>query len=241
MQASRRIALVLGGAVVAALLDQLVTALVLGQLGLGSLREGYTIRMGDTDKMAIASLAGLAAFALAMILIVRTVYRRRPLDRGLVIIGGYAGASLAAGLALLLGFAIGRQLSGSPISALRPSAADLGLFPMAVIMAAVYIGLLALLPALPVLIYAERNRVRSPLFYAIAGAAAGATALGIYLAAFLLSGAPPREILHSAGLVAGWVALVGGPGLVGGLAYWLIAGRAAGERPAEPVGETSPG
>jgi hypothetical protein len=238
-QATLRVGLVLAGAAVAALADQLVTALVLGQFGRGSLREGYTIRMGDTDKMAIASLAGLAAFAVTMTLAVKTVYWRRPLDRGLVIIGGYAGASLAAGLALLLTLAFGQQLAGSSTMASRPSVAGLEMIPMAVVMAGVYIGLLAILPALPVLIYAEHNGVRSSLFYALSGSAAAVAVLSIYLAAFLLSGAPPQEVFHSARLVAGWIALAGVTGLAGGLAYWLIAGRTAGEQPAAPVDRTT--
>jgi hypothetical protein len=84
----------------------------------------------------------------------------------------------------------------------------------------VFFSLYAMLPALLIIAVAEGFRLRSVLFYALAGAA---LALGLAYGWDLRSlrnpdddlGARGAEIMAAAGIVAGFV-------------YWALAGRSAG-------------
>jgi hypothetical protein len=83
------------------------------------------------------------------------------------------------------------------------------------VLAAPVIGGLAALPALIVIIMAELLSWRSVLAYLVAGGAAG-------LSAYLLAD-------NTAGAISDTDAQLSmAAGIVGGLAYWLIAGRKAG-------------
>ena len=239
-KAAARILIVLSGTLVALVVAQFISAMVLALFVTVDAQGRYSIDLlrGDGQWLALSNLASLVTFVLLTVLIVKIVYWRRPLDRMVVIVGGYAGACVAAGLVLFLVFyAIGHASRASPMVGLGASGGfeALGSLYMATVLASIYVGVFALLPTLPVIIYTERKGVRSPLFYGIAGAASALVAIGIYLAVFLLAGAPPSEIFRGASMLVGWLLLFGAPGIVGGLAYWLIAGRTTGERPTSIV------
>lgn len=233
-KAATRVLIVLAGTLVAVVVAEFVTVTTLGRFVAVDAQGRYRIDLlkGDGQWLAIANLSALITFAVLTALVVKIVYWRRPFDRTLVLLGGYAGACIAAGLALLLVYAIGYAGGASSMVGPRASggAAGLGALSMATLMTSVYVGVFALPSTLPVIIYTESRGVRSPLFHGIAGVVSALVALGVYLAVFLLAGAPPKEIFRSADLVAGWLVLFGAPGVVGGLTYWLIAGRTAGER-----------
>jgi hypothetical protein len=85
---------------------------------------------------------------------------------------------------------------------------------------ALFVSYFAFLPSLPTILAAETFGWRSWLFYALAGAA---IALAIVAVAFQAS-EPGDNPFSDTRLSA---AVIGG-GIVGGLAYWLVAGRFAG-------------
>ncbi len=78
--------------------------------------------------------------------------------------------------------------------------------------------LLTLLPALAVAIIGEVARIRSFLYYLLAGGAAAALMP-------LISG--PPEGVESATYSAHYFAIIATAGFAGGFVYWLIAGRNA--------------
>jgi hypothetical protein len=87
-----------------------------------------------------------------------------------------------------------------------------------VALSAVFFSIYAMLPAMLLIALAEGFRVRSVLFYALAGLAlALCSAYGFDLRS-LRAGASPRgaEIMAAAGIVGGFV-------------YWALAGRNAGK------------
>jgi uncharacterized protein (DUF983 family) len=87
-----------------------------------------------------------------------------------------------------------------------------------VALSAVFFAIYAMLPAMLLVALAEGFRLRSVLFYALAGGAlALCSAYGFDLRS-LRAGASPRgaEIMATAGIV-------------GGLVYWALAGRNAGK------------
>ncbi len=85
-------------------------------------------------------------------------------------------------------------------------------------MVAAFAGHLAFLPALPFMLLAEFLSLRDWLFHAIGGAVVAAATL------VLLWRDGRLEPMGETGMLAAIVAA----GVVGGLAYWLIAGRRAG-------------
>ena len=82
---------------------------------------------------------------------------------------------------------------------------------------------LAALPAVYVITLAETYRVRSPAFYAAAGAGVAFAWWGAIYAIFFL----PRGSFNG-GLFAGGLLVLSLPGLIGGLVYWWFAGRTTG-------------
>ena len=90
-------------------------------------------------------------------------------------------------------------------------------------LASTVICFLAALPAVYVITLAEAYRVRSPAFYAAAGAGVAFVWWGAICAIVILAGAP-----FNSGLFAGGLLLFSLPGLIGGLVYWWFAGRTAG-------------
>src|ERR1700674_4850507 len=124
-------------------------------------------------------------------------------------------ASFAAGLVVTLAVLF------PAFSDLDLGMADRGAFNLVIVFGAIFVSGFALIPALLLVIISEGVGIRSFVFYAAAGAAAGfviywsfaATDLGL-----LAVNSNPRreaEIMTRAAIIAGMV-------------YWAIAGRRAG-------------
>ena len=85
-----------------------------------------------------------------------------------------------------------------------------------------FVGAVAFLPALVVIVFAEIARMRSFLYYGVGGALVGlASYFGSDISVRLENTTDVPPVGHSLQLAAA-------AGIVGGLAYWLIAGRNAG-------------
>jgi hypothetical protein len=137
--------------------------------------------------------------------------------RGLAIILGYLSASLAAGLMYSVIFAV---YYGASAGIVLPGAIGFGFS----------VAIWALPPSILGIVYAERVNARSILFYASGGVLVGWVSYGL-LALLLIIGAGTTKGFISGDQVTFWLKLslaFGGPGLVGGLVYWSIAGRHAG-------------
>jgi hypothetical protein len=93
-----------------------------------------------------------------------------------------------------------------------------------------YIGATAFVPAVLLIVVAEVTRLRNLLYYAAAGAAVGLTSFfGSNVELRLENTTDVTPVFHPLQLAAA-------AGIVGGLAYWLLAGRNAGRwrGPAQP-------
>jgi hypothetical protein len=85
-----------------------------------------------------------------------------------------------------------------------------------------FVGAVAFLPALLVIVIAEAARMRSFIYYGVGGALVG-------LASYFGSNISVRlENTTDVAPVGNALQLVAAAGIIGGLAYWLIAGRNAG-------------
>jgi hypothetical protein len=85
-----------------------------------------------------------------------------------------------------------------------------------------FVGAVAFLPALVVILFAEIARMRSFLYYGVGGALVGlASYFGSDISVRLENTTDVPPVGHSLQLAAA-------AGIIGGLAYWLIAGRNAG-------------
>lgn len=144
------------------------------------------------------------------------------IGRFAVILAGYAMAALAASafLHLLVLGAAGFQPDEAPPVFLRS-------LVFSIPFTALFVSYFAFLPAGAAILVGEVLGLRNWLFYALAGAAAG-------LAVAVLFRQSPT-IVETAGAVVEpafaaprFVASMIGCGIVGGLAYWLCAGRSAG-------------
>jgi hypothetical protein len=85
---------------------------------------------------------------------------------------------------------------------------------------ALFVSYFAFLPALPTILAAETFGWRGWLFYAMAGGA-----IALVIVAFAIQASEPGDNPFSDTRLS--AAVVGG-GIVGGLVYWLMAGRLAG-------------
>jgi hypothetical protein len=95
-------------------------------------------------------------------------------------------------------------------------------------LSATFFSIYAMLPAMLVIALAEGFRLRSVLFYALAGAA---------LALFSAYGWDLRFLRgHNDDLGARGVEIMAAVGIVGGFVYWLLAGRNAGRWRPPPAG-----
>ena len=140
------------------------------------------------------------------------------IGRIFVIFFAFLFASLAAGVTIAFG------LLGSEWQFLDedPVAARAG-FWIASFFGTSFAAATAFLPLLLLAILAEAFRLRSFLFYALAGVA---IALLAYYGTGL--GNPYEESIDHAGPINRGLELVIAVGAVFGLAYWLVAGRKAG-------------
>ncbi|MCA6123446.1 hypothetical protein J6500_16310 [Bradyrhizobium sp. WSM 1704] len=96
----------------------------------------------------------------------------------------------------------------------------------------IFISGFALLPALIIVLITEAFSIRSVLAYAVGGALVGA-ACYLGLVPF------DSDMMQFHGIVRRHMEIMTGAGIVAGLVYWLIAGRAAGvwrepRRPLQP-------
>jgi len=142
--------------------------------------------------------------------------------RFLKIVVGYLAASLVAGFVYSIALAF--KFSSGVGQGSRLALAGTALF-------SVYVAFLALLPGIGGIMYAERAGARSVVFYAAGGALAGIVSYGLYALILVASAGTAKDFLGGSPLTllaTSIVLLFGGPGLIGGFVYWLIAGRSAG-------------
>ncbi len=145
------------------------------------------------------------------------------LGRLVIILIGYVAASLAASafLNLLLIGALGLPADVLP-DAIRGSST------VAVPFVALFVAWLAFTPACVLIVIAELAGKRDWLFHAIGGGLVAA----VLTAGYYWTATGPGDWTAGNPIVA--LALIGS-GLVGGIAYWAVAGRSAGEwRPLPP-------
>jgi hypothetical protein len=159
--------------------------------------------------------------------------------RLLTIVVGYCLASVAAGYMLGLAYLL-------PALFLRPwrsTGLPDPLLGVMLVLAPLYgsllVGLVALIPAILVVVYAEASHLRSAAFYGAAGAATAVVCLGT-IALIIAFGTGDRQPAPTEGQFDTWSVLttvlvwgapamyVAAAGLLGGLVYWRIAGRKAG-------------
>ncbi|WP_420132801.1 hypothetical protein [Rhodopseudomonas sp.] len=128
---------------------------------------------------------------------------------------GFLFASLAAGVIV-----VGAMLFPE-ISALTDAPLDQDTMNIVLGFGFIFVSGFALVPALIVVLITEAFSIRSALAYAIGG---GLVGVGCYL------GLVPFDpaTLHFDGIVRRHLEILTGAGIVGGLVYWLIAGRTAG-------------
>jgi hypothetical protein len=141
------------------------------------------------------------------------------LSRVVPILLGYAASCAVAGL-LVLAVALNELIDTVPAGSMRLTE------PKPFIMAVTFLFILiyAALPALLVIIYAERTATRSAAPYAAAGTVIGFAIVAVSGLARELFSAPLMTSLA-------WGAAFAISGAAAGLTYWAIAGRAAGTMP----------
>lgn len=154
------------------------------------------------------------------------------LVRLLMITVGFVAASIAAGVALAL---LTRFITLEEAGHLSNAGFDFGLVVGALGFASL-VGYVAFFPALLVIFYAEITKRRDWLFYALAGGIIAAVAP--FLVAVILQPAGQSEF--------DFALMTTASGMIGGIVYWLFAGRSAGswlpsarERVSAPQSEES--
>jgi hypothetical protein len=138
------------------------------------------------------------------------------LGRIVVILFALLVAIIAAGIALAIGI-ISPDWAGvdsDPVERVS--------FFVFAFFATSFVGAAATFPALVLIVFAEAARMRSFLYYGVAGALVGLAAyFGSDVSARLDNTTDVVPVGHSLQLAAA-------AGIIGGLVYWLIAGRNAG-------------
>jgi hypothetical protein len=141
------------------------------------------------------------------------------LGRIIVIIVAVMLATFAAGIAIAMG------LLGPEWHGFSGDVVERGTFSVFVVAGATFIGAVMLLPLAILIAVAEIFKIRSPLVYAVAGAA-------ILLLSYSAGGlAPPsyeESIDHPPPPISHETQVAAAAGVVFGAVYWLIAGRKAG-------------
>jgi hypothetical protein len=145
---------------------------------------------------------------------------------------GYVAAVVVAGVVLsgLIGFvpAFQEPQVNVPLGS--------GLTLLLAIVAIPVTIIFTVLPAAAIIWFAERNRVRSPLFYGAAGALTNLAVLGTLIALADWASFQRGEGLRLPSAVAFFqMVLLLTPGLCAGLMYWKVAGRNAGRVPSAPA------
>lgn len=127
---------------------------------------------------------------------------------------GFVAASITAGIALAL---LTRFITLQEAGQLSNAGFDFGLVVGALGFASL-VGYVAFVPALLVIFYAEVTKRRDWLFYALAGGIIAAVAP--FLVAVILQPADHAQLEFALMTTAA--------GMIGGIVYWLFAGRSAG-------------
>ena len=127
---------------------------------------------------------------------------------------GYAAATVVAGVSLAL---LTRAVTPQQAGHLADSGFDYGLVIGAIMLGSLA-GYVAFFPAILVILFAEFTKRRDWLFYALAGGIIAAVAP--FAATFL---AGPAQVE-----TADFAMMSLAAGMIAGTAYWLIAGRGAG-------------
>jgi hypothetical protein len=130
------------------------------------------------------------------------------------IVSGFAFASLAAAITLVLFVFAPADMAGLLSDLNRERLSEAGLFALLI---TPHVAIYAVLPALAGAIFAEVRKVAGWWFYALAGIA---TAVAAFLVLYLSEAAGETSLLSSYALAAFITS-----GLVGGLAYWALSGR----------------
>ena len=150
------------------------------------------------------------------------------IGRAFVVVASSLVAILAAGV--LLALAIwGWILAGSGFARI-----DFVLLRFLVLFAVPLTVVLAAIPALIGIVSGEWAGKRTLRYYAAAGAVSGLVALGLHIGFAFWRNASARRILTDAGTTEGALKLgavifmCAVVGLVGGMIYWVLAGRRAG-------------
>ena len=138
------------------------------------------------------------------------------LGRIIVIFFSLIVAIMVAGVALAIGVIAPdwRGIDSDPIERVN--------FFIVSFFATSFAGAVAFLPALIVVVFAEIARMRSFIYYGVGGALVG-------LASYFGTDISVRlENTTDVAPVSNTIQLAAAAGIVGGLAYWLLAGRNAG-------------
>ncbi|HEY4193209.1 MAG TPA: hypothetical protein VGM46_11240 [Mesorhizobium sp.] len=93
---------------------------------------------------------------------------------------------------------------------------------------ALFVGYFAFLPAVVLIVAGEVLGQRNWLFYALAGAAVGLAVAVLFWQSSMMADGMGQMNTDPAFSGPRFVGLMIGGGIVGGLAYWLCAGRSAG-------------
>jgi hypothetical protein len=137
------------------------------------------------------------------------------IGRLFAILFGFLAASFVGGLIVVIAilFPEFSDLGAGPI--------DQGAFNVLIGFGFIFVSGFALIPAMLVALITEAFAIRRVLAYAIGG---GVVGLACYLG--LVPFDP--ETFHFEGIVRRHLEIMTGAGIVGGLVYWMIAGRNAG-------------
>jgi hypothetical protein len=138
------------------------------------------------------------------------------LGRIIVIFFALIVATMAAGLALAIGI-ISPDWAGADSDPFERVS-----FFVFAFFATSFVGAAATVPALVLIVFAEAARMRSLLYYGVGGAVVGLAAyFGSDISSRLENTTDVVPVGHALQLAAA-------AGIIGGLIYWLIAGRRAG-------------
>src|SRR3954447_10316400 len=144
------------------------------------------------------------------------------IGRLFVIVFAFLAAGFLAGLIVVTAilFPEFSDLGNGPI--------DQGALEVIIGFGFIFVSGFALIPALLIALISEAFSIRSVLAYAIGGGVVGA-ACYLGLVPF------DSETFQFEGIVRRHLEILTGAGIVGGLVYWLIAGRSAGRWRASPA------
>jgi hypothetical protein len=149
------------------------------------------------------------------------------IGRLFVILFGFIAASLAAGM-VVVGSVLFPEFSD-----LGAGPVDPGVLDVLLGFGFIFVSGFALIPAMVVAAVTEAFCIRSALAYAVGG---GLIGLACYLG--LVPFDP--DALRFEGIVRRHLEIMTGAGIIGGLVYWMIAGRAAGVWRVPPRPLTAP-